>query len=116
MLARTAYGCAMASYAALFVLLLAWLTVLAPPPKPLISLSLLVLMVPLLLPLRGLLRGRRYTFAWSTLLILAYFAHGVAGAASVGLARWLGLGEIALSLVFFGSAIIYIRSTRSARH
>lgn len=109
---KTAYACALASYAALFVLLLAWLTVLAPPPKPLISLSLLALLVPLLMPLRGLLRGKRYTFAWSTILILLYFAHGVAGAANHGLQRWLGIAEITMSLSFFSFAIAYIRSTR----
>ena len=48
------------------------------------------------------------------MLILAYFAEGVMRAWSEsGLSRSLALGEIALSLVFFATAIAYARATRA---
>ncbi len=75
--------------------------------------SYLVLKVlPLLLPLFGILRGRRYTYQWASMLILAYFVEGVVRATTDAdaSARLAGL-EIVLSLVFFVCAIFYARLT-----
>ena len=70
--------------------------------------------LPLLLPLFGVLRGKRYTYQWSSMLILAYFTEGVVRAWSErGASQALALAEIVLSLVFFTAAIFYARSTRS---
>ncbi|ABI55873.1 DUF2069 domain-containing protein [Alkalilimnicola ehrlichii MLHE-1] len=113
---RTLHRLAVASYLGLMALLLAWLTWLSPPPRELISLALVVLIGPLLLPLRGLLHARRYTMAWSTMLILVYFVHGAASAATPGLNRWLGLLEVVLVTVYFVTAIVYIRATGSKAH
>ena len=50
----------------------------------------------------GILKGRRYTYQWSSMFILLYFIEGVMRAWSDrGLSARLALGEIALSLVFF---------------
>ncbi len=71
--------------------------------------------LPLLAPLLGVLNGRRYTYQWASMLILAYLAEGVMRAASEsGLAGALALAEALLALVFFGSAVFYARSSRSA--
>ena len=102
-------------YLALIALLLLWLIWLAPPARETISISLLLLVGPLLLPLRGLLHGRRYTVAWSTLLILLYFSHGVAAMAGKGSGWWLGGLEIALSVSYFVLAIAYVRASNPSR-
>jgi len=69
---------------------------------------------PLALPLSGILAGRRYTYQWSSMLILAYFAEGVMRAWSErGLSQALAGGEIVLSLAFFSSAVAYARLTRA---
>ena len=61
-----------------------------------------------------MLAGRRYTYQWSSLLILAYFAEGATRAwAESGLSRTLALTEVALSLVFFAAAVSYARATRA---
>jgi uncharacterized membrane protein len=75
--------------------------------------SMLALKVlPLFLPLSGVLRGRRYTFQWASMLILAYFIEGAVRAASdTAPSSWLAGGEIALTLVFFASAVAYARMT-----
>jgi uncharacterized membrane protein len=95
----------------LFLLGLAWELWLAPlrPGGSLIALKAL----PLLLPLRGILEGRRYTYQWSSMLILAYFAEGVTRAWSErGAAQALAVAEIALSVLFFASAVAFARLTR----
>ena len=96
---------------ALVALCLAWELWLAPlrPGGSLLALKA----APLALPLPGILSGRRYTFQWSSMLILAYFAEGVARAWSErGAAQWLAAAEIALSLLFFTAAVTYARFSR----
>ena len=109
---QLAVGC----YLSLFILLVVWQVWLAPPPREYLSLIVLILIGPLLLPLRGLLHGRRYTIAWSGMLILIYFIHGIASMAEPGLVRWLGGLEILLSLSYFTLTIRYLRLTGSRRH
>ena len=104
---------ASAALVALIALCLAWELWLAPlrPGGSLVALKAL----PLVLPLPGILSGRRYTFQWSSMLILAYFAEGATRAwADAGLSRTLGLAEVALSLAFFAAAVSYARLTRAA--
>jgi uncharacterized membrane protein len=93
---------------ALLVLCLAWELWLAPlrPGGSWLALKAL----PLALPLTGVLAGRRYTYQWSSLLVLAYFAEGATRAwAERGAAQGLALAEAALSLVFFACAVAYAR-------
>jgi uncharacterized membrane protein len=109
-LARTI---AAVSLCALIVLCLAWELWLAPlrPGGSLLALKAL----PLALPLGGILKGKRYTYQWSSMLILAYLAEGVTRACSeTGLSRQLSFFEIALGVVFFAAAVSYARSTRGA--
>jgi Predicted membrane protein len=71
--------------------------------------------VPLLAPLRGVLAGRRYTYQWALMLILAYFMEGTMRAyAEAAPATWYALAETALSIVFFASATLYVRRTGPA--
>jgi len=102
-----------ASLVALLVLCLAWEMWLAPlrPGGSFLALKA----APLALPLTGVLAGRRYTYQWSSMLILAYLAEGVVRAWSErGASQWLAAAEIALSLVFFASVVAYARLTRAA--
>ena len=70
--ARLAAG---ASLVLLLLLCLAWELWLAPlsPGGTLLALKA----APLALPLGGILSGRRYTYQWSSLLILGYLAEGL---------------------------------------
>ena len=103
---------AAASLVALLALCLAWELWLAPlrPGGSLVALKAL----PLALPLGGIFAGKRYTYQWSSLLILAYFAEGATRAwAENGLPHTLALAEVALSLAFFAAAVSYARLTRA---
>jgi uncharacterized membrane protein len=103
---------ARASLVALVFLCLAWELWLA-PLRP--GGSWLVLKVlPLLGPLFGVLRGRRYTFQWASMLIWAYAAEGATRSyTDSGMSAALALAELALALAFFGAAVAYLRSSRA---
>ena len=67
----------------------------------------------LLLPLFGVLRGKRYTYKWVSLFIQFYLLEGLLRATSErGPAQWLAVGETALAGILFVSVILYIRATR----
>jgi uncharacterized membrane protein len=102
------------SLIALIFVCLAWELWLA-PARP--GGSWLVLKtLPLLVPLMGILKGRRYTYQWAPMLLLFYFSEGVMRAWSeTGLSAQLGMAEVALSVVFFFSAIYYAKFSAPSR-
>ena len=111
MVARASQVVASLALAMLILLCLAWELWLAPlrPGGSLLALKAL----PLALPLMGVFSGKRYTYQWSSMLILAYFAEGVTRAWSdKGLSQTLALAEVVLSLAFFAAAVGYARLTR----
>ncbi|WP_303784646.1 DUF2069 domain-containing protein [Azovibrio restrictus] len=72
---------------------------------------------PLLLPLFGILKGRRYTYQWSSLLALLYLMEGSVRATSdTGPSQWLALLETLLALVFFASVVAYARLSAPSRN
>ena len=112
-LARASWNAAIASLIALIFLCLAWELWLAPirPGGSLLALKA----VPLLFPLFGVLRGKRYTFQWSSMFILLYFTEGVVRAwGDKGLSGQLALAETALTLVYFAAVVAYSKLTRGA--
>ena len=101
---------ASATLIALIALALAWELWLVPlrPGGSLLALKAL----PLVLPLGGILQGRRYTYQWSSMLVLAYLAEGLTrGWAEAGLARQLAALEVVLCLGFFACAVSYASAT-----
>ena len=105
---------ASAALVALIVLCLAWELWLAPlrPGGSYLALKA----APLGIPLFGILVGRRYTYQWSSMFVLAYFAEGAVRAWSErGAAQALATLEIALSVIFFAAAVSYARATQTRR-
>ncbi|MEO8145136.1 MAG: DUF2069 domain-containing protein [Betaproteobacteria bacterium] len=98
---------------ALIVLCLAWELWLAPlrPGGSYLALKA----APLGIPLFGILLGRRYTYQWSSMFVLAYFTEGVVRAWSeAGVSQLLAGVEIALSVVLFAAAVAYSRLTKAS--
>ena len=96
---------------ALIVLCLAWELWLAPlrPGGSYIALKAL----PLVLPFSGILQGKRRSYQWSSMLVLAYLMEGAVRALSEhGASQALAALEIAFSAVFFAAAVSYARLTR----
>lgn len=102
------------SLIALIILLVLWEMVLV-PLRP--NGSWMVLkVIPLLFPLRGILKSQNYTMQWSSMLILLYFTEGVVRASSdtSSLSRALAGLEIIFSVAFFFGAILYLRPYKKA--
>ena len=112
-MAKIARVAASGALVALILLCLSWELWLAPlrPGGSFLALKAL----PLALSIPGVLSGKRYTYQWSSMLILAYFAEGATRAwADQGLSQRLAFVELGLSLVFFACAVSYARRTRAA--
>jgi len=96
-------------YFGLLILLTLWFTVLAPSSHLPIVVMLMVFVGPLLFPLRGLLHGKPYTHAWTSMLTLLYFTHGVIEAWSNSAERGYALLEVFFSVLLFVGAVGYAR-------
>jgi uncharacterized membrane protein len=100
---------AVTSLVILFAWLLVWEIVVAPlhPGGSLLALKAL----PLLLPLRGVLKRDLYTLQWSSMVILIYFVEGVVRAWSdkTEISRMMALGEVLLVVSYFLFALLYLR-------
>ncbi|WP_454735244.1 DUF2069 domain-containing protein [Cupriavidus necator] len=102
------YRLSVGSLIALMLLCIAWEWFLA-PLRPGGS-WLIIKFLPLLLPLRGVLSRNRYTMQWSSMLILLFFTEGIVRATSDRApSSTLAWVEVALTLVFFVSTILYLR-------
>ena len=97
---------AVGSLLALIALGVLWELWLAPTGNR----TLVLKVVPLLLPLPGLLRNRMYTYRWVSLLVWVYFTEGVVRAAGDGgLSAKLALVEVLLCLVLFTACALHVR-------
>ncbi|MGX4640343.1 DUF2069 domain-containing protein [Massilia sp. SYSU DXS3249] len=107
-------GGAIASLVWLTGWLVAWEMWIAPlhPGGSLLALKAL----PLLVPLRGVIKRDLYTLQWSSMVILIYFAEGVVRAWSdrEELSRFMAMGEVVLVCVYFACALLYLRPYKKA--
>ena len=99
---------AVGSLLGLIVLGLLWELWLAPLRPGGSWLALKVL--PLTLPLAGLLKNRMYTYRWLSLLVWVYFTEGAVRATSEnGLSAWLAGGEVLLCVLLFVACSLHVR-------
>ena len=104
-------------YFGLLLLLLNWHTWYSPPTLVPRTLILTVLLVPLLLPLRGLLHARPYTHQWASYLTLPYFALGIDAMYTINTERGLASLQIFFSLLMFIGCVFFARfSSKSDPH
>ena len=99
---------AVGSVLSLIALGLAWELWLAPlrPGGSWIAFKVL----PLCLPLGGLLRRRLYTYRWVSLMVWLYFIEGTVRATSEhGPGVPLAVAEIALCLVLYAACVAHVR-------
>jgi uncharacterized membrane protein len=104
---RRSRALAVAATLALIALGLAWELWLAPTGRGTLALKVL----PLLLPLPGLLRLRLYTYRWLSLGVWLYVAEGAMRAGSDrGVSASLAVLEVVIALVLFTACCIHIRA------
>lgn len=110
---KACYYASALSLVGLILLCVAWELALA-PLRP--GGSWLVLKIlPLLLPLRGVLKRDLYTMQWASMLVLLYLAEGVVRVMTeTGMSALLGAIEIVLVCIFFFSTVFYLRPYKQA--
>ncbi len=97
---------AVGSLLGLIALGLAWELWLAPTGNRTLALKVL----PLTLPLAGLLKRRMYTYRWVSLLVWIYFTEGVVRAiGDSGLSMRLAIVEVGLCLMLFAACAVHVR-------
>jgi uncharacterized membrane protein len=105
---------ALGSLLLLIVWLVLWEMLVAPlhPGGSMLALKA----IPLLIPLRGVLKRDVYTLQWSSMVILLYFTEGVVRGYSdvLPVSRLMAWGEAALVIVYFLCAILYLRPYKKA--
>ncbi len=94
-------------YFGLLFLLLNWLTWYSPPVEIPRSIVLIMVVTPLLFPLRGLLHATRRSHQWSTFLALPYFAMGVDYAFNSPTESTIGLFILLFSVLYWTGATYY---------
>lgn len=107
--AKHCYTIALTGFFGLFALLMLWHTLLAPSVRFPVALVLLVTVLPLLLPMRGLLHGKPKSCAWAAYVSLIYFIHGSAEAYVNEAERLYAVLEVVFSLMLFLGATFYVR-------
>lgn len=68
---------ALTGYFSLLIFMPLWLIVLSPSESLSIPTALLIFTLPLLFPLKGMLQGNPFTYAWSNFIVLIYFLHSL---------------------------------------
>lgn len=108
---QTARRITIAAFVALILLGLAWEVWLAPVRPGGTSLALKV--VPLLVGLPGIVRGRLRSYQIWSMAIMLYLCEGLVRATSdAGLSARLAILEAILSLVAFGAILAFARSAK----
>ena len=107
LVARRARAVAVASTIALIVLGAGWELWLAPTGSGTLALKVL----PLFLPLPGLVRMRLYTYRWLSLAVWFYAAEGAVRATTErGVSASLAIVELVLALVLFAACCVHVRA------
>ncbi|NMM19961.1 MAG: DUF2069 domain-containing protein [Rhodoferax sp.] len=106
---------AVGSLLGLIVLGLAWELFLAPIRPGGSWLALKVL--PLCIPLAGLLKNRMYTYRWVSLLVWVYFTEGAVRAYSDKVpGNYLAMIEVVLCLTLFVACALHVRLRLNTVH
>jgi uncharacterized membrane protein len=71
--------------------------------------------VPLLVPLHGLMRGRRRTYAWATLFAVPYLVFALTELLANPAARWVAGLSLLLVFGWFCTMILFLRASRARR-
>jgi uncharacterized membrane protein len=108
-LAARARGLTLILWLAVTGSLLAW--ILAGYPWMLCVLGALALFA----PLRGLIRGSRYTYAWATLFAVPYLAFALTELLANPPARWVAGLSLLLVFAWFCAMVVYLRASPTLR-
>lgn len=99
---------ALFGYFGLLAFMPLWLLVLEPSSLgPWLAVILFV--VPLLFPFKGLIEGRPYTFAWSNFIVMWYFLHSLTS-------LWVSTNKIYPSIELLLASLMFFGGTYYAKY
>lgn len=101
---------ALFGYFGLLILMPIWLYLIAPREGHSNGFIFAVYILPLLLPLKGILQDKPYTYAWANFIVMFYFIHGFT-------LLWVAQEQllwVLLELIF--ASAMFIGCTYYARH
>lgn len=101
------------SIAALFAIVFSWQ--LWPTASRAGAGRAIILSIPLLLPVLGLWRGKRYTYRWATLCVMPYFVVGLTEVVANPSTRIWTAAMLAFALTWFVGLVAYLRVTNGAK-
>jgi len=100
---------ALASHLALITWLALWYFALDTKAEYSITFVLLVYILPLLLPLKGVIEGKPYTHAWACFIVLFYFLHAITIIYAEPDYLWYASLELVLAIGMFVGCSVYAR-------
>lgn len=101
---------ALLGYIGLLILMPVWLLWLVPREGYSIGFIIGLYIVPLLLPLKGIIQDKPYTYAWANFIVIIYFLHGFTS-------LWVAEGELVFVLLeLFFATCMFIGCTYYARY
>jgi uncharacterized membrane protein len=86
-----------------------WLFFLQPSQSMSPALTFSLFILPLLLPLKGIVKGIPYTFAWANFIVMLYFLHSLTTFYVNPTERWLAAIEFILASIMFICGTFYCK-------
>ncbi|MFT6988949.1 MAG: putative membrane protein [Paraglaciecola sp.] len=99
----------LSSYLLLIVWLVVWHFFLTIDKNTSTLFTVLFWIVPILLPAKGLIEGKPYTYAWTNFIVMYYLLHGLTAVYAVEGERLFALVEIILCTTLFTGCSFYAR-------
>ena len=96
-------------YLLLIVWLVVWHFILTIDKTTSTLFTLLFWLLPILLPAKGLIEGKPYTYAWTNFIVMYYLLHGLTAVYAVEGERLYALIEIILCTLLFTGCSFYAR-------
>jgi uncharacterized membrane protein len=97
-------------YFSLLIFMPVWLIFITEDRALSIPLTLVMFTLPLLFPLKGLVQGNPYTYAWSNFIVMIYFLHSLT-------TLWVSANEKHWALLEFTfAAIMFIAGSYYAKY
>jgi uncharacterized membrane protein len=100
---------ALGSYFSLILWLVVWHFLLTIDRNTSVLFNVIMWIVPILLPLKGLVQGKPYTYAWTNFIVMFYLLHGLTSIYAVEGERWYAFIEILLCCGLFTGCSFYAR-------
>ena len=101
---------ALTGYFSLLIYMPLWLLVINPSESLSTTVTLVLFTLPLLFPLKGLIKGNPYTFAWSNFVLMWYFLHGLT-------TLWVSASDLVwASIELFFTTMMFISGTYYAKY